>query len=93
MMMKKAKDQQKDLNNPVAKIIEYLVQLERQYGDLCQRPDSTYRRLGLQLSGLTRKPSGSKYSKIGETICDLLLNTDKGNEWASSECTVWFMEE
>jgi len=96
MMMKKAKGSSKDIRNPVSKIVEYLVQLERQYGDLCQRNDNTWRRLGLQLSGLTRKPPNSRQedeSKIGNAICDLLLNSDTGKEWASSECTVWFMEE
>lgn len=96
MMMNKAKFLSKDIRNPVSKIVEYLVQLERQYGDLCRRNDNTWRRLGLQLSGLTRKPANSKQgdeSKIGNAICELLLNSDTGKEWASSECTVWFMEE
>jgi len=93
LMMKVAKDRGKDVSSPVAKIIEYLVHLEREYGDLCMRDDGTRRRLGLQLSGLTRKPKNHNESKIGNTICKLLLDYDKGREWASSECTVWFLEE
>jgi hypothetical protein len=74
-----------------------LTQLEREYGDLCKRNDGSLRRIGLQLAGLTRRPISGQdkgVSKIGNTISDLLLNTEeKGKEWALSECTAWFMEE
>jgi hypothetical protein len=86
----------KDVTKPMATILWLLVQLEKQYGDLCKRKDGTWRRLGVEMAGLTRKPpygKDRKVSKIGETLCRLLLETQKGKEWAAGECTVWFMGE
>jgi hypothetical protein len=77
-----------------------LAELEKRYGDLCIRPDKSWRRLGFEMAGLTRRPSTHrdveqrKVSRIGRTIADLLLVPGGlGKEWAVSECTVWFMEE
>ena len=89
------KDQ--DVTKAMGKILWLLIQLERQYGDLCKRNDGSLRRIGLQMAGLTRKPATGKdkgISRIGDAICKLLLNTEgMGKEWALSECTVWFMEQ
>lgn len=86
----------KDVSKPIATILWLFSQLERQYGDLCKRKDGTWRRIGLELAGLTRKlPSGKEQngSDLGDTICELLLTSERGREWAVGECTVWFMEE
>jgi len=83
---------------PVDVMIRLLAEIEKRYGDLCRRPDRTWRRIGVEMAGLTRRPSADKKpsgtSKIGEAIADLLLQPGGlGKEWAVSECTVWFMEE
>ena len=92
-----AKKENLDVTRPLAKVIWLLAQLERQYGDLCKRGDGTWRRLGVELAGLTRKSQGhANLDKptIGNTLSQLLLKTEeKGKEWAIGECTVWFLEE
>jgi hypothetical protein len=95
-IMDKAYELNCDITKPMDTILWLLVQLEKQYGDLCKRKDGSWRRLGVELAALTRKPpygKDRKVSKIGETLCRLLLETQKGREWAVGECTVWFMEE
>lgn len=97
-LMKSASSQEEDagaepdVTKSMTKILWLLVQLEKQYGDLCRRSDGSWRRIGVELAGLTRKPPGQSSSTIGERICDLLLK-DRGQDWAAGECTVWFMEE
>ena len=81
-----------DVTRTMTKLLWLLVQLEKQYGDLCRRRDGSWRRIGVELAGLTRKAPGQKDSTIGERICELLLK-DRGQDWAAGECTVWFMEE
>jgi len=100
MLMNTAKSKQVDLAVPVNAMISLLGELEKRYGDLCERSDGTWRRIGLEMAGLTRRPTTHKdmaqrtKSRIGETITDLLLQPGGlGKEWAVSECTVWFMEE
>lgn len=95
-----AKHRGYDVALPVNAMMTVLAELERGYGDLCQRPDRTWRRLGFEMAGLTRKPTTHKElkertkSRIGETIADLLLKAGGlGKEWAIRECTMWFMEE
>ena len=100
MLMNAAKKKGSQLAVPVNAMIGLLAELEKRYGDLCKRPDATWRRIGFEMAGLTRRPSTHKdqaqrtKSRIGETITDLLLQPGGlGKEWAVSECTVWFMEE
>ena len=85
---------------PINVMLTVLAELEKRYGDLCQRSDGTWRRIGFEMAGLTRRPGTHKdaaqrtQSKIGERITELLLRPGGlGKEWAVSECTVWFMEE
>jgi len=85
---------------PINVMLTVLAELEKRYGDLSQRADGTWRRIGFEMAGLTRRPGAHKdaaqrtKSKIGETITDLFLRPGGlGKEWAVSECTVWFMEE
>jgi hypothetical protein len=87
-------------NASIRNMINILSEMEKRYGDLCQRPDSTFRRIGFEMAGLTRKPATHKKkkqrqkSKIADKIVELLLRPDTlGNGWAISECTVWFLEE
>jgi|GEM_PF-1555838 len=100
MLMSMAKGMNTHLTVPVNAMICVLAELEKRYGDLCQRPDGTWRRIGFEMAGLTRRPTTHKHlaerkkSRIGENIVDLLLHPGGlGKEWAVSECTVWFMEE
>jgi hypothetical protein len=81
-------------------MLTILIELEKRYGDLSQRIDMTWRRIGVEMAGLTRKPATLKSKEkkpkptIGDTISNSLLNPDLlGKEWAVSECTVWFLEE
>lgn len=96
-IMQRAHAEKMHVTRPMARILWLLAQLEKQYGDLCKRKDGTWRRIGVEMAGLTRKPSSGRdrsVSKIGDTICDLLLKTEeKGKQWSAGECTVWFMEE
>ena len=77
-----------------------LAELEQCYGDVCQRADGGWRRIGVEMAGLTRKPATHKNveerkkSKIGEAISELLILPESpGKQWAIGECSVWFMEE
>lgn len=100
LLMKTAAEKQGRPAQAIVAMTTLLAELEKRYGDLCIRPDGTWRRLGFEMAGLTRRPSTHrdqeqrKISKIGQTIADLLLIPGGlGKEWAVSECTVWFMEE
>ncbi|MCZ2074135.1 MAG: hypothetical protein LC130_03940 [Bryobacterales bacterium] len=100
MLMSVAKRMDATPSLPVSVMSTVLAELEKRYGDLCQRPDRTWRRIGFEMAGLTRRPGTHKdvkqrtKSMIGETITELLLRSGGlGKEWAVSECTVWFMEE
>jgi hypothetical protein len=100
MLMNTAMERKTEPAVPVHAMISLLAELEKRYGDLCERNDGTWRRIGFEMAGLTRRPGAHKdhaqrtKSRIGETIANLHLQPGSlGKEWAVSECTVWFMEE
>ncbi len=101
LLMNEAKSRGRSPATAISVLVSLLAELEMQYGSLTRRPDGSWRRVGLELAGLTRKPGTHKDKKmrtktrIGETIADLLLEPDGlgGKQWAVSECTAWFLDE
>lgn len=78
-------------------MMSILVALETRYGHLCCRSDGSWRRIGIQMAALTRRPpspKGAGSSNIAKTIARLLLSPEGvGRDWAVGDCTVWFMED
>jgi hypothetical protein len=85
--VKIAKDNKISTKRIINELLWLIVQITRQYGDVCTTNDGSYRRIGVDLSGLTRTDS------ITNTICELILKFDTGKEWAIGECGIWFMDE
>jgi hypothetical protein len=88
----------------INRMIMLLVEIDRRYGGICTDPDRRWRRLGIQMSGLTRvaplaaigEPGGAGRAAngVGETIRDLLLSQEPlGKKWALDEVYVWYMDE
>jgi hypothetical protein len=100
-LMEEARNQGQPVSAGINRTVSLLAALENRYGDLCQRSDGTWRRLGVELVALTRRPppgqtslEGRSGSRIAETIAQLLLSpAGAGIVWAVGDCTVWFMEE
>jgi len=60
MLMQESVKRDMNLSIPIKMMITILAELEKRYGDLCQRRDGTWRRLGFEMAGLTRRPATHK---------------------------------